>query len=62
MENQWLPSKRTKKQLKGSDVDLHQTNEQKLDKAEEEYDLVGGPAVSINLDPGVLSDTGPPTR
>jgi hypothetical protein len=34
----------------------------KLEEAEEEGDPVGGPAVSINLDPWDLSDTGTPTR
>ena len=33
-----------------------------LEEAEEEGDPVGGPAVSINLDPQDLSDTGTPTR
>jgi hypothetical protein len=37
-------------------------NREKLEEAEEEGDLVGGPAVSINLDLWGLSDTGPPTR
>ena len=31
-----------------------------MEEAEEEGDLVGGPAVSIN--PRVLSNTGPPNR
>jgi hypothetical protein len=35
---------------------------EKLEEAEEEGDPVGGPAVSINLDPWDLSNTGPPTR
>jgi len=35
---------------------------EKLEEAEEEGDPVGGPAVSISLDPPDLSDTGPPTR
>ena len=35
---------------------------EKLEEAEKEGDPVGGPAVSINLDLGDLSDTGPPTR
>jgi hypothetical protein len=34
----------------------------KLEEAEEEGDPVGGPAVSINLNPRDLSDPGPPTR
>jgi hypothetical protein len=34
----------------------------KLEEAEEEGDSVGEPAVSINLDPGNLSDTGTSTR
>jgi hypothetical protein len=34
----------------------------KLEEAEEEGDPVGEPAVSINLDPQNLSDTGPLTR
>ena len=33
-----------------------------LEEAEEEGDPVGGPAVSIKLDPQDLSDTGTPTR
>jgi hypothetical protein len=33
-----------------------------MEEAEEEGDLVGGPAVSINLDPRDLSDTGTPSR
>jgi hypothetical protein len=52
---------------------LHSNNEQKLltpvaelrkswEEAEEEGNPVGGPAVSINLDPQDLSDTGSPTR
>jgi hypothetical protein len=32
-----------------------------MEEAEEEGDLVGGAAVSINLDPQDLSKTGPPT-
>jgi hypothetical protein len=35
---------------------------EKLEEAEEEGNPVGGPAVSINLDPQDLSDTGLPTR
>jgi hypothetical protein len=35
---------------------------EKLKEAEEEGNPVGAPAVSINLDPQDLSDTGPPTR
>jgi hypothetical protein len=35
---------------------------EKLEETEEESDPVGGPEVSINLDPRDLSDTGPPTR
>jgi hypothetical protein len=35
---------------------------EKLEDAEEEGNPVGGPAVSINLNPGDLSDTGTPTR
>jgi hypothetical protein len=31
-------------------------------EAEEKGDPVGGPAVSINLDPRDLSNTGPPNR
>jgi hypothetical protein len=31
-------------------------------EAKKEDDPVGGPAVSINLDPQCLSDTGPPIR
>jgi hypothetical protein len=34
----------------------------KAEKAEEKGDAVGRPAVSINLDPRDLSNTGPPTR
>ena len=34
----------------------------KLKEAEEKDDPVGGPAISINLDPQELSNTGPPTR
>jgi hypothetical protein len=33
-----------------------------VEEAEEEGDSVGGPAVSINMDPRDLSDTGTPTR
>jgi hypothetical protein len=33
-----------------------------MEEAEEEGDSVGGPAVSINLDPRHLSNTGPPNR
>jgi len=33
-----------------------------LEKAKEEGKAVGGPAVSVNLNPGDLSDTGSPTR
>jgi hypothetical protein len=33
----------------------------KLKEAEVEGDPVGGPAVSINLDPEDLSNTGPPS-
>jgi hypothetical protein len=33
-----------------------------LEEAEEEVDPVGGPEVSINLNPRDFSDTGPPTR
>jgi hypothetical protein len=35
---------------------------EKLVEAEEKGDPVRGPAVSINLEPRDLSDTGPPTR
>jgi hypothetical protein len=35
---------------------------EELKEAEEEGNPVGEPAVSINLDPQELSDTGPPTR
>jgi hypothetical protein len=35
---------------------------EKLEEVEEEGNSVGGPAVSINLDPSNLSNTGPPTR
>jgi hypothetical protein len=51
---------------------LHPTNGQKhltpvvelgkAEKAEEKGNPVGGPAVSINLDPRDLSNTGPPNR
>jgi hypothetical protein len=52
---------------------LHPSNGQKLltpvaelrkswEEAEEEGNPVGGPAVSINLDPQDLLDTGSPTR
>jgi hypothetical protein len=34
----------------------------KMEEGKEEGDTVGGPAVSINLDPCDLSDIGPPTR
>jgi hypothetical protein len=34
---------------------------EKLEEAAEKGDPVGEPAVSINLDPGDLSNTGPPT-
>jgi hypothetical protein len=34
----------------------------RLEEAEEEGDPVGGPAVSIYLDPQDLSNTGPPNR
>ena len=34
----------------------------KITEAEEKDDPVGGPAISINLDPQDLSDTEPPTR
>jgi hypothetical protein len=33
-----------------------------MEEAEEEGDLMGGAAVSINLDPWDLSDTRPPTK
>ena len=33
-----------------------------MEETEEKGNLVGGPAVSINLDPRDLSDTGPKTR
>jgi hypothetical protein len=33
-----------------------------MEETEEKGNLVGGPAVSINLDPRDLSDTGSPTR
>jgi hypothetical protein len=66
-------SKRPNKQLKESDADIapNQWTEAtdhgdwilgKMEDAEEESDLVGGPAVSTNLDPGDLSDTGPLMR
>jgi hypothetical protein len=35
---------------------------EKLEEAEEESDPIGGPAVSINLDPRDLSDTGPQSK
>jgi hypothetical protein len=35
---------------------------ERLEEAEEEGDPVGGPAVSINLGPWDLSNTGPLTR
>jgi hypothetical protein len=35
---------------------------EKLEEAEEESNPVGGPEVSIDLDPWDLSDMGPPTR
>jgi hypothetical protein len=35
---------------------------EKLEKAKEEGNPVGGPAVTINLHPQNLSDTGPPSR
>ena len=35
---------------------------EKLEEAEDEGDPVGGPAVSINLDPWDLSNTGPANR
>jgi hypothetical protein len=35
---------------------------EKLQETEEEGNPVGGPAVTINLDPWDLSDTGPPAR
>ena len=34
----------------------------KAEEAEEKGDPLGGPAVSINLDPRDLSNTGPPNR
>jgi hypothetical protein len=34
----------------------------KLKETEEEGDPIGGPAISIYLDPGDLSNTGLPTR
>ena len=33
-----------------------------MEETEEEGGLVGGPAVSINLNPRDFSDTGPPSR
>jgi hypothetical protein len=59
--------------MKVSDVDIYAQimdrscrplwlNEGKLEEAEEEGLPVGGPAVSINLDPRDLSDTGTQTR
>jgi hypothetical protein len=35
---------------------------ERLEEAEEEGNPVAGPAVSVNLDPGDLSNTGPPAR
>jgi hypothetical protein len=68
-----LPLERLNKQLKESDTDIYtQTMDRncwlydwikkKIGEAEEENNPVGGPAVSTNLDPQDLSDTGPPTR
>jgi hypothetical protein len=37
-------------------------NRKRLKEAEEEGNPVGGPAVSINLDPGDLLNTGPPNK
>jgi hypothetical protein len=33
-----------------------------MEEAEEEYDPIGRPAISTNLNPWELSDTEPPTR
>ena len=43
-------------------VDICGRIREKLEKAEEERDPVGGAEVSIKLDPWDLSDTGTPTR
>jgi hypothetical protein len=64
---------RPNKQLKESDTDIctQPMNKscqpcgwirEKLEEAEEDSDPVGGPVVSINLEPRDFSDTGPPTR
>jgi hypothetical protein len=58
----WLNSERPNKQLKESHADIftqpmdrgwwsYGWTKEKLEEAEEEGDLVGGPAVSIKLDP-----------
>jgi hypothetical protein len=70
----WLPSERLNKYLKVQ-MQTFMPNQwseagdpcgwirEKLEEAEEEEgDPVGGPAVSINLDPRDVSNTGPPTR
>jgi hypothetical protein len=69
----WLPSERPNNQLRESDEDIYTKTmcrswwpcgwiRKKLKEAEEKGDPVGGPAVSINLEPQDFSDTGPPTR
>jgi hypothetical protein len=69
----WLPSERPSKKLTESDAD---TCTQTMDRsswslllrygrpkeAEEKDNPVGGPAVSTNLNPWNLSNTGPPNR
>jgi hypothetical protein len=54
----WPHSQRPNKQLKESDGWIRERQKE----AEMEGDPIGGPAVSINLDPQVLSNIGPPNR
>jgi hypothetical protein len=53
----WLPSKKPNKQLTKTEILM--PNQQR-EKIEEEGDPIERPAVSTNLDPWDLSDTGPP--
>ena len=66
----WLLSKRPNKQLSESDANIYiQTLDrscglirEKLEPAVEEGDPVGGPSISINLDPCDVTDTATPNR
>ena len=69
-----VPSERPNMQLKETDADictqpvdrsqLHPCGwiRERLGEAEEDYDFIGRPEISTNLDPSDLSDTEPPNR